>query len=104
MKYCNQFTIKIDKTVAWCDYIQLIEACRELNGVALKLYIYLTAFEPDTDINFFPKNFCDTVNVSMASEKNAFKELLEKNFLKQVSTEYYIFYSKKIDRGPDKIS
>ena len=72
-----------------------MEACRELNGVAFKLYIYLTAFEPDNEINFSPKIFCDIVDVSMSSEKNAFKELLEKNFLVQESPEHYIFYSKK---------
>ena len=95
MKYCNQFIIKINKEVKWGDYVQIMEACRELNGVAFKLYIYLTAFEPDNEINFSPKNFCDIVNVSMSSEKNAFKELLEKNFLAQESPEHYIFYSKR---------
>lgn len=95
MKYCNQFIIKINKEVKWCDHIQIMEACRALNGVAFKLYVYLTAFEPDSEINFSPKNFCDIADVSMSSEKNAFKELLEEKFLVQESPEHYVFCSKR---------
>lgn len=89
----NQFIIIISPNTQWCDYLELVEACGCLNGAALKLYIYLSSFVPGEEIDFSPKMFCEMYNVSASSEKNAFRELLEKNFLKTTKKENIFLFS-----------
>lgn len=91
----NQFTIKISENTKWCDYIELMEACKNLNGSALKLFIYFSGFSPYEEFNFSPKIFCERYGVSMSSEKNAFSELLQKGYLKQIESDFYLFTSDK---------
>lgn len=94
-KIHNQLTIKIGYNVQWCNYMELVNACKELNGAALKLFIYLCSLEPGKEFDFFPKIFCDSFNVSLSSEKNAFKELLLHGFLIQQTEDYFLFLSNK---------
>ena len=91
MGYYNQFIIKINKEYGWLEYEDTIEACRNLNGVALKLYIYFNSFGPHEFVNFSPKDFCEEMQVSPNSEKNAFKELIEYGFLKEETKDVFIF-------------
>ena len=91
----NQFTIIISPETNWCDYLELVDACGCLNGAALKLYIYLSSFKPYDEIDFSPKVFCDIYNVSVSSEKNAFRELLEKKYLKPSNENTFVFSTHK---------
>ena len=93
MSYCNQFIIRIDKDYRWLEYEDTVKACCCLNGAALKLYIYLNSFAPHEQINFSPKDFCEEMQVSPNSEKNAFKELIKYNFLKEKTKNFFIFSS-----------
>lgn len=97
MKFCNQFIVKIDKTEECADWLELLTACKMLNGVALKLYIYLNSFHCGQEVKLSPKSFCEETGVSLTSEKNAFKELLLAGILKQETMEYYVFKPIKID-------
>lgn len=90
-KLGNQFTIQIDYNVDWKNYDAIMEACRNLNGAAFKLFVYLSSFDKGEEFYFFPKLFCDTCNVSLTSEKNAFNELLIKQYLKQIQSDYFLF-------------
>ena len=81
MSKYNQFTIIIAPETKWCDYLELTKACSCLNGAALKLFIYFSGFAPYEEIDFSPKTFCEMYSVSISSEKNAFRELLENNYL-----------------------
>ena len=91
MSYHNQFTIKIDKDYAWLEYDDTIEACQVLNGAALKLYIYFNSYAPQEFFDFSPKSFCEEMNLSPNSEKNAFQELIEHGFLKETSHNFFTF-------------
>ena len=91
MSHYNQFMIKIDKDYAWLEYNDTVEACRCLNGAALKLYIYFNSFSPHEYINFSPKDFCEEMQLSPNSEKNAFRELIKYDFLKEESKNFFIF-------------
>lgn len=93
-KYCNQYTIIIANTCEWCDCEELFEACSELNGAALKLYLYFSAHGAGATIDFSPSNFCKMMNVSLGAEKNAFLELINKNFLKKTSEDTFLFSTK----------
>ena len=95
LKIKNQFTIKISENTQWCDYIELMDACKALNGSALKLFIYFSGFGPNQEFYFFPKIFCENYGVSMSSEKNAFSELLQKGYLKQIESDFFLFSSSK---------
>lgn len=94
-KRCNQLTIKISEDTAWCYYPDLLEACQNLNGAALKLYIYFSSMAPGDELEFFPKIFCKLYNVSMSSEKNALQELIIQGYVKQKEVDYLIFSSRK---------
>lgn len=94
-KRCNQLTIKISEDTTWGHYRELFEACRCLNGAALKLYIYFTSMPPGEEFYFFPKIFCELYNVSMSSEKNALQELIIEGYIKQKETDYLVFSSCK---------
>lgn len=95
LKIKNQFTIRTSENVRWCDYIELVDACRALNGSALKLFIYFSSLGPNQEFNFFPKIFCERYGVSMSSEKNAFSELLQEGYLKQIEPDFYLFTTNK---------
>ena len=95
MKIKNQFTIKTAKDTQWCNYIELMDACKALNGSALKLFIYFCGFGPEQEFNFFPKIFCENYGVSASSEKNAFSELLQVGYLKQIEPDIFLFTSNK---------
>ena len=92
---CNQFTIKIDKDVHWANFLEICNAAQVLNGVAFKLFIYLSAYEPGTSIEFSPSDFCGFSNASLSAEKNAFKELILEGFLVKETDNIYFFKSVK---------
>lgn len=96
MKRNNQFTIKINKEYKWLQYEDTVEACRILNGAALKLYIYLCSRANNEELLFSPKAFCKEMNLSPNSEKNAFAELLKNGYLINSDVDYYTFHAAKI--------
>lgn len=91
----NQFVIEISEQSQWADYVELVEACNNLNGAALKLYIYFSAHAPGDVFDFYPKIFCDSYGVSMSAEKKAFQELVENKYLIQNSPNFFIFSTHK---------
>ncbi len=95
MKIKNQFIIKTSKDTQEYNYVNLMDACKTLNGSALKLFIYFNGFGPDQEFDFFPKIFCENYGVSMSAEKNAFGELLQAGYLKQIDTNIFLFSSIK---------
>lgn len=94
-KYYNQFVITVANTCEWCDCDELFEACSELNGVALKLYLYFSSHGAGAVINFSPAIFCEIMKVGISSERNAFLELLSKGYLKKISEDNFLFSTKK---------
>ena len=91
----NQFIIKIDYDNEWCEYENLMEACRYLNGAALKLYLYLSAYGAGEEIVFFPSNFHALTGVSLSAEKKAFAELITNHYLVEKEKNYFLFSSIK---------
>ena len=90
MRNC-QFTIVMTNN-HWGDYDIIRAAARTLNGVAFKLFFYLSAFKDNSTIEFSPSDFCKYAQVSLTSEKNAFKELVLNKYLVEIEPLFYQFY------------
>lgn len=95
--YANQFTIQNQKAYPYLDANDTLLACHELNGVALKLYIYLCSQKNYEPYYFYPSVVCEICNISMTAEKTAFKELISHGFLKKQAQNFYIFSPSKND-------
>lgn len=91
LKYSGRCTIKIDKEYEWIQYEDLMRACRELNGAALKFFIYLTTCFQGEEIEVSPQHIMQETGISLNSEKNAFKELQLKKYLIEEKPGFFIF-------------
>lgn len=90
-RYPNQYTVRINKDYDWIDYEDLMRACRDLNGAALKLFLYLVTCDPGEEIIISPIHIKEITGISLNSEKNAFKELQLKGYLKEKFSCFFIF-------------
>ena len=66
----------------------------DLNGTALKLYLWLSLQKYGT-LTFYPKKFCELAGGSMTGEKNAFQELREKGYLIETGEGEFTFSQKR---------
>ncbi len=66
------------------------EAARKLSGVAFKLYCYFETF-PMGATTYIQKDFAEKAYLDARTVSTAFKELLEKGYLKCYSSSIYFF-------------
>ena len=69
-----------------------------LNGNALKLFIFLCVINDEEPYPFSPKFFCQLTNMSPSGEKTAFYELIEKKYLVPKDTDLYEFHPIRKDK------
>lgn len=70
---------------------------KELNGNALKMYIFFCSLNAGERYELSPSFFCEETNMSLTGEKNAINELQLKGYLKEIETDVLEFYPTKID-------
>lgn len=69
----------------------LAEAARNLNGAALKLYLYFLSNTDGYHKDFSPQHFCNIYGCSRSSAARAFDELVEQNYIIQEGSKYYFY-------------
>lgn len=93
--FSNQRTLYNKKNYINLDMCDTIDACADLNGAALKLYIYLCGKDNYEEYLYSPSFFCMQCGVSKTSEKNAFYELMTKGYITKNENDVYIFTPNK---------
>lgn len=94
-QFNNQFTIHIDKTYPWLEYIDTMAACRALNGAAFKVYIYLSSYVGGEVIDFSPQAIGNELGVGVSTARNAFSELAREGYLQKIEDKIYSFSGKQ---------
>lgn len=92
----NQYKIITYSSYENIPYPILEPAMAELNGNALKLFIYLCTLNVGEEIPFSPKYFCNLTHTSESGEKTAFYELVDKKYLQLRENNLYEFYPQKM--------
>ena len=67
------------------------EAARKLSGIAFKLYCYFETF-PEGTTTYIQKEFAEKAHLDARTVATAFKELLDRGYLKCYSSSIYFFY------------
>lgn len=94
----NQKSIITWHSYGAIPYNLLEEAMSNLNGNALKLFIFLCAINEGEPYPFSPKYFCQVTNVSPSGEKTAFYELISKKYLVEKEEDLFEFCPTKNDK------
>ena len=76
----------------------LNEACRRLNGGALKVYLYLA--KNGIEWKYLPESIAYTTGISNETARTAFKELVEEGYLTSVGGDRYQFHKKAQESAP----
>lgn len=94
-QFINQMSVLIEKKHDWLNYEDLSQACRILNGNALKLYVYFNSYITGEIIDFSPRKVSNELNISLNGARNAFSELIHQNYLKLIDDQMYSFSSEQ---------
>lgn len=90
MSYNNQKFIVNNKDYSGIDYEKISFAMKELNGAALKLYIYFCGFGCYEKFPFSPQEIANECNISAMSARRGLEEMLEKKYV-EVEDDEYVF-------------
>lgn len=104
MTYPYQRCIIIDKPSATngmffaLPFDALQQACRDLNGAPLVLYLYLHQHKDGFEVMYSPQAFMNWSGFSKTTAHNAMKVLVEKNYITKINNLFWILHSLPIDR------
>lgn len=90
-QFNNQMTVKIRKDYSWVEYNDTMQACRNLNGAAFKIYIYFSSYCNGDTVDFSPRQVSNELGININTARNAFNELITKKYLNEIMPEIYIF-------------
>ena len=69
-QFNNQMTVKIRKDYSWVEYNDTMQACRNLNGAAFKIYIYFSSYCNGDTVDFSPRQVSNELGINTKKEKN----------------------------------
>lgn len=90
-QFNNQSTVNINKTYAWLDFEDTLNACRTLNGAAFKVYVYFSSFVGGEVIDFSPQAVGEELGIGISTARNAFNELAREGYLEKIADKTYAF-------------
>lgn len=95
--YASQKLIRVHKREIKDDFLQVenedwLEACRNLNGVAFKLYMYMASNIDGCQLILSARSAVYTLNISDASYRLALSQMQEKGYLVPCEDDSYDFY------------
>lgn len=90
-QFKNQFSVQINKTYPIIDYQLITNACRTLNGNALKIYIYFCSYMSGEIINFSPREISNELNISLNGTRKGFFELINNHYLQSINNDLFLF-------------
>lgn len=99
MTYPYQRCIIIDKPSATngmffaLPFDALQQACRDLNGAPLVLYLYLHQHKDGFEVMYSPQAFMNWSGFSKTTAHNAMKVLVEKGYVTEINNLFWILHS-----------
>ena len=99
MTYPYQRCIIIDKPSAAngmffaLPFDALQQACRDLNGAPLVLYLYLHQHKDGFEVMYSPQAFMNWSSFSKTTAHNAMKVLVEKGYVTKINNLFWILHS-----------
>lgn len=112
MSYPYQRCIIIDKPKAEdgmffaLPFNALQQACRDLNGAPLVLYLYLHQHKDGFEVMYSPQAFMNWSGFSKTTAHTAMKVLVEKGYVTEINNLFWILHSLPINekKQPDENS